>query len=127
MILYMYLAFTILVSITGFILLLFQIINNFFNYKEVLFGLVLSFFLYGLTSSFFYLFEEVYIFSSYFVFPFCMIILPFFIGVLFLLIKPKVNLQLVFFYCVCFSSIFILFYPKNTIQFVSTQNLNKTF
>ena len=129
LILYLYFGLVILISIIGFILLFFQIINKGFNFKEILFGFLLSFFLYILTAVGFYLFEEVYAFSSYFVFPFILIILPFLLGVIFLLIKlnTKIYLPLVMLYCVFSSSIFIVCFPNYTLDFVITQNLNKTF
>lgn len=129
LILYLYLGLVILISIIGFILLFFQIIIKGFNFKEILFGFLLSFFLYILTAVGFYLFEEVYAFSSYFVFPFILIILPFLLGVISLLIKLniKIYLPLVMLYCVFSSSIFIVCFPNYTLDFVITQNLNKTF
>lgn len=129
LILYLYLAFVILISITGFILLLFQIINKGFHLKEFLGGILLSFLLCILTAISFYLFEEVYVFSSLFVFPLSMIIFPLFLGVILLLIKlkTKIDLPLMLLYSVFFSSVFLICFSDYTLDFVMTQNLNKTF
>ncbi|CCG53475.1 Hypothetical protein KQS_07615 [Flavobacterium indicum GPTSA100-9 = DSM 17447] len=130
LIIFLYLIFVAIISLISFISLVFQIINTGIRLKDVSCGLILGTVLYFLILLTYISLDKVYVLSPYFVFPFFMIIMPYVFGLFLVLIKLKfknITHPIILNYCVCFSSGFILFFPKYTFHIIDLFNLSKCY